>query len=161
MNSTFATSAGKDVPNRAQGYDDNYRLIEAPDWPALRPPGGFLSTVLDLAKWDAVLNTDKILSESSRRQMWTPVKLNDGTSHPHGFGWQLEAFRNLKSVRHSGGMPGFRAMFARYPDEKLTIIFLMNLNDVDPFTLLSGLTGLYVPASASVAASGAILRNSN
>ena len=45
-------------------------------------PVGFSPRLLDLAKWDAALYTDSILSDATRRQMWTPVQLNDGTSHP-------------------------------------------------------------------------------
>jgi CubicO group peptidase (beta-lactamase class C family) len=81
MNSTYPTNTKVIVPNRALGYADNDKLRDAVDWPALRPSGAFLSTILDLAKWDAVLYTDKILNASSRRQMWTAVKLNDGTSY--------------------------------------------------------------------------------
>ena len=86
MNTTYTTNTTEKVPNRAVGYRDNDKLLNAGDWAALRPSGAFLSTVLDLAKWDAVLNTDRILTESTRRQMWTPVTLNDGSSGPYGFG---------------------------------------------------------------------------
>ena len=89
MKTTYPTNTKVSVLNLAQGYVDNEKLLDANYWPALRPSGAFLSTVLDLAKWDAVLYTDKILSDSTRRQMWTPVTLNDGTSHPYGFGWEL------------------------------------------------------------------------
>jgi CubicO group peptidase (beta-lactamase class C family) len=49
MNTTHPTNAKLSVPNRAVGYSDNDKLLEARDWPALRPSGAFLSTVLDLA----------------------------------------------------------------------------------------------------------------
>lgn len=146
MNTTFTTNTKASLPNRAQGYSDNDKLLPADDWPALRPSGAFISTVLDLAKWDAVLNTDKLLSDSTRRQMWTPVKLNNGTSYPYGFGWQLGEFRGRKLVHHSGGMPGFRARFARLVDDHLTIIVLMNLDDVDVNSIVEGVAALYLPA---------------
>ena len=34
---------------------------------------GIMSTVLDLAKWDAALRSEKILKQSSLNLMWTPV----------------------------------------------------------------------------------------
>jgi D-alanyl-D-alanine carboxypeptidase len=86
MNTTYPTNTEVNVSNLAQGYVDNHKLLNADKWPALRPSGAFLSSVLDLAKWDAVLYTNKILSDSTRHEMWTPVKLNDGTSFPYGFG---------------------------------------------------------------------------
>lgn len=78
MQSTRTTTTTERAPHLAQGYVDNDALRDADDWPAVRPSGAFLSTVLDLAKWDAALYTDDILSASTRRQMWTPVTLNDG-----------------------------------------------------------------------------------
>ena len=146
MDMTFPTNTKARVPNRAIGYADNDKLLTADDWPALRPSGAFLSTVLDLAKWDAVLSTGRILSESSRRQMWTPVTLNDGTTSPYGFGWELQSPPGRTLVHHSGGMPGFRAMFARYMNERVTVIVLMNLDDVDQRSIVQGIAELYLPA---------------
>lgn len=149
MRATFPTNTKERVPNRAVGYADNDKLLTADDWPALRPSGAFLSTVLDLAKWDAVLYTDKIISEPSRRQMWTPVRLNDGTTSPYGFGWELQSPPGRTLVHHSGGMPGFRAMFARYMNDRVTVIVLMNLDDVDQRSIVQGIAELYLPAVAA------------
>jgi D-alanyl-D-alanine carboxypeptidase len=143
MHTTFPTNTKEKVPNRAHGYTDNDKLNPADDWTALRPSGAFLSTVLDLAKWDAVLNTDKVLKESTRRQMWTQGTLKDGTSAPYGFGWQIASRNGTKLVYHYGGMTGFRAAFARFVDERLTVIVLMNLDDVDPESIVHGVAALY------------------
>lgn len=122
----FPTNTKERVPNRARGYADNDKLKETNDWLALHPGGGFLSTVLDLAKWDAALETDKIISESNRREMWTPVHLNDGTSHPYGLGWELDPLDGHQRVHHGGSLPGFRSAFSRFLDTQLTVIILMN-----------------------------------
>lgn len=149
MNTTYPTDTKVDLPNRAQGYVDNDELRDAPEWLALRPSGAFLSTVLDMAKWDAMLYTDQILTDSTRQQMWTPVKLNHGASYPYGFGWQLNSRQGRKLVHHGGGMPGARAAFARFVDDRLTIIVLMNLDDVDKDSIVYGVAALYLPAPAS------------
>jgi CubicO group peptidase (beta-lactamase class C family) len=144
MLNTYPTNTKTPVSNPAKGYVDNDKLLDADEWTALRPSGAFISTVLDLAKWDSILYTDKILSESTRGQMWTPAKLNDGTSCRYGFGWMLDSFRGHRLVHHSGGMPGFRSEFARFVDDRLTIIFLTNLNDVDPGAILQGVSAFYL-----------------
>lgn len=144
MNATYPTNTKVALPNRAQGYVDNDKLREAGEWLALRPSGAFLSTVLDMAKWDAMLYTDKILSEATRHQMWTPVKLNNGTTYPYGFGWQLEPLSGRRTVYHSGGGPGARTKFVRFPDDKLSIIVLINLDDVDVDSLVEGIAALYL-----------------
>jgi CubicO group peptidase (beta-lactamase class C family) len=149
MNTTWPTNTTERVPNRAQGYVDNDALRDAPEWLALRPSGAFLSTAMDLAKWDATLYTDKVLRESTRRQMWTPVTLNDSSSYPYGFGWMFLDVNGYRLVHHPGGMPGARADVARFVDEGLTIILVMNLDDVDINTLVTGVATRYLPARAN------------
>lgn len=91
MNATRTTNMTELVPNRANGYVwRNGKLQNASIYFALRPSGALLSTVLDLAKWDAALQNGKLLKQSTLEQMWTPVKLNSGKTHPYGFGWELE-----------------------------------------------------------------------
>src|SRR5688572_24355285 len=144
MTATYPTNTKGTIAQRAAGYTDNEKLDEAPEWMALRPSGAFLSTVLDLAKWDAMLYTDRILADSTKQLMWTSVRLTDGRDHGYGFGWQLGAFRNRRMVHHGGGGPGIASEFARFVDERLSIILLINLDDVDSETLLYGIAGLYL-----------------
>jgi hypothetical protein len=120
-------------------------LQNAANYLALRPSGAFLSTVLDLAKWDAALYTDRVLKQSTRDQMWAPVKLNNGTSHPYGFGWELDTVGGHKVVRHGGSLPGFRAELARFVDDKLTIIVLTNGNNAAPYSIALGVAELHLP----------------
>jgi CubicO group peptidase (beta-lactamase class C family) len=143
MHSTRTTTLDPG-PDQAIGYVDNDRLLVADHWPALRPSGAFVSTVLDLARWEAILYADAILTESSRSAMWTPVTLEGGGVGPYGFGWQISD-QGRRLVFHFGGMPGFRAGYARYVNEGLTIIFLANLDDIDPYAILVGVANLHLP----------------
>lgn len=142
---TYPTNTQVSVANLARGYVDNDNLLDAPHWVALRPSGAFTSTVMDLAKWDAALSADRILSDTTRRQMWSLVQLADGSTHGYGFGWMLGSWRGHKLVHHTGGMPGFRSEFARFVDDHLTVIFLMNLDDADPGAILQGVSAIYLP----------------
>jgi CubicO group peptidase (beta-lactamase class C family) len=146
MHRTYPTNTTQPVPDRARGYSDNEKLQPVDEWPALRASGAFLSTVLDLAKWDAALYTDQILNAATREQMWTPARLNGGGSHGYGLGWQLESHHGRRLVHHGGGMPGFGAEFARYVDDRLTIIMLINLDDADEDSIARGVARLYLPA---------------
>lgn len=148
MSSTRPTNTKEPPANRASGYSDNDKLLDAVEWSGLRPSGAFFSTVLDLAKWDAALDANRILSESSRRQMWTPVTLNDGTTYPYGFGWQLDPLNGHRQVHHGGGLPGFGSQFAKFPDDRLTVIALVNLDDNALEELVSGVAALYLPVTA-------------
>jgi D-alanyl-D-alanine carboxypeptidase len=71
------------------------------------------------------------LTEASRQAMWTPVRLADGTTHPYGFGWELGSRGGRRHVGHGGSLPGFRSAYARFPDDRLSIILLVNADDVD------------------------------
>src|SRR5262245_29152588 len=81
MSSTRIISEADIVPNRAAGYRLVKEEIKNQDWvsPALNTTadGALYFNVVDLAKWDAALYTEKLLKKSSLDQMWTPVKLND------------------------------------------------------------------------------------
>ena len=143
MRSTWPTNEKAEIQKRAVGYTGKDNSLRADDWPALRASGAFLSTVLDLAKWDAQLSTARVLQADSRRQMWTPVRLKDGTTAPYGFGWHVDTWSGRPRIRHGGGLPGFISEFARFEDERLTIIALANGDDVDLPSLVSGIAQLY------------------
>ena len=93
----------------------------AADFLALRPSGAFLSTVLDLATWDSLLYTDRILTQATRRVDVDAVRLNDGATHPYGLGWHVDSTKNGKRVWHGGGLPGFVSHFVRYLDHGLSV----------------------------------------
>jgi len=106
--------------------------------------GFFASTAEDLAKWDAALDTDALLSKASREQMWTPMLLSSGKPTLYGFGWYIETFRNHRIIGHAGATGGYSANLTRFPDDKLTVIVLANLRDVNAFQIGRGIAGLYV-----------------
>jgi D-alanyl-D-alanine carboxypeptidase len=144
MRSTWPTNTTQTLVNRATGYTDDDNPREASNWTAMRPSGAFLSTVSDLAKWEARLFTDTPLPEATRRDMWTPVTLTDGTTHPYGFGWGLEPLNGRRQVRHGGSLPGFISEYARFVDDGVSVIVLMNTDDADVRGLARGVAALYL-----------------
>jgi CubicO group peptidase (beta-lactamase class C family) len=113
---------------------------------------GIMSTALDLAKWDAALSSERILKQSSLNLMWTPVRLNDGDTHPYGFGWGLDERRGHKIVGH-GGMTGTE--IERFINDRLTIIVLTNLGswgvatpEVDSWGITKKVAEFYLPGLA-------------
>ena len=143
MTATVPTNSPDDVSNRAAGYggEDNKRKVQ--DWIALRASGAFFSTVLDLAKWDALLYTDKILSDRTRREMSAQVRLTNGEAAPYGFGWHVESGRGGRILWHGGGLPGFTSHFVRYIDRGLSVIVLSNGDDSDMGGIASGIAKVY------------------
>lgn len=146
MSSTRTTTMTDLVQNRANGYAwAKGKYQNADIYFALRPSGAFLSTVNDLAKWDAALYTDKFLTKATRDQMWTPVKLNSGETYAYGFGWSLDPAGSHRQVHHGGALPGFRAEFTRLVDDKLSVIVLTNGDGANAASIAAGIADRYIP----------------
>jgi len=146
MNSTRTTTMTDLVQDRANGYGwREGKYSNAADFLALRPSGAFLSNVLDLAKWDAALYTDRLLKQLTREQMWTAVKLNGGTTSPYGFGWELDSVGGHKLIHHGGTLPGFRAELSRFLNDKLTVIVLTNSDSANPREIALDVAEFYIP----------------
>ena len=151
MNATRSTDPQPIVRNRASGYEWKNDHFE--NRPVLLPAvafsaGSLLSTVEDMAKWDAALYTEKLLKKSSLDQMWTAPATNDGTDAPfnYGFGWFIENYHGHRLVQHSGGTPGFSSTMYRFVSDKLTIIILTNHADRILDQLAIDLAGISLPA---------------
>jgi CubicO group peptidase (beta-lactamase class C family) len=141
------------IKNRTDGYTlrngqpIHFRYVGAVE---LSSYVGIHSTVKDLIKWDTALGAGKLVKKSSLDLMWTPVKLNGGTSHPYGFGWRMDERHGHRLIYHRGASG---AEYSRYPDDGLTVIVLTNLGlwdrtpgpEVQAFGLTEGVAAYYVP----------------
>ncbi len=137
------------VPNRADGYEwENNKLVGRDyDLTDVFSAGAIVSTVLDLAKWDAALRGDDFLKPASKAQIWTPVRFNNGKPYPYGFGWNVTEFRGHKLVSHGGQTAGFAANISRYVDDNLTVIVLTNSGEQGLGGVIArGIAKIYIPA---------------
>lgn len=135
------------IPNRAAGYELKDGKIKNQDWvsPSLNTTadGALYLTALDMSHWAEGLNGNRLLKSESFKQMWTAVKLNNGTSFPYGFGWRLGYQRGHRVIEHSGHWQGFSTGICRYPDFGLTVITLANLADLSSLTIAEEIAGLH------------------
>jgi D-alanyl-D-alanine carboxypeptidase len=149
MSRTTVSPGTATVPGLAAGYEWKNDHLRPGDNLAksmkATGPGGILSSVLDMAKWDAALYTQKLLKESSLLQMWTPVRLNNGDTPSYGFGWIVGDSAGHHSVWHNGGISGFSSAFYRLLDDQLTVIVLANRLDFSADTMAKEIAGIYVP----------------
>jgi CubicO group peptidase (beta-lactamase class C family) len=149
MTTTRIISEADIVPNRAAGYRLVKGELKNQEWvaPTLNTTadGSLYLSVLDLAKWDAALYTERILRRDSLKRMWTPVTLRSGKTHAYGFGWALGDIRGHRIVEHGGAWQGFKSAIVRFPDDRLTVILLANLADTDPSKLAHGIAAILDP----------------
>jgi len=154
MATTRIISEADIVPNRSSGYRLDHGILKNQEWvsPSLNTTadGSLYFSVLDLAKWDAALYTEKLLHRSSFDQMWTTVRLADGqpNSGHYGFGWFIDKQDGHRLVQHSGAWQGFQTHISRYIDDKLTIIALSNLGGSKPSDICDGVGKLYLSGTA-------------
>ena len=125
------------IPNRASGYEQTNHvwMNRDSDLTEVFSAGAIASTVGDLAKWNASLDSDRLLNAASKEQMWTPVKLNDGKTRKYGFGWYVDAVEGHKNIGHGGSTSGFSASIQRFPDNRLAVIILTNTDEEIATTL--------------------------
>jgi CubicO group peptidase (beta-lactamase class C family) len=151
MSATRTTSRLALVPNQAEGYhwqDSTWTHDEL--LVALRPSGAFLSTAQDMARWEAALHQENILTRASREAMWTPTRLNNGATYGYGFGWELDSLDGRLRIKHGGALGGFRSIYMRFPHEDIAVVVLTNLGrngdpaGFTPASIAEGVARLYL-----------------
>ncbi|HEY6621224.1 MAG TPA: serine hydrolase domain-containing protein [Steroidobacteraceae bacterium] len=150
MSTTRIISEADIIPNRAAGYRLENGQIKNQEWvsPSANSTadGSLYFTILDLAKWDAALYTEKVLKESSKREMWTVATLRDGKPNPgsYGFAWFVDSRGGHRLVGHGGRWQGFTTHIARYMDDGLTIVILTNQGNCDAQRIVDELAAIYL-----------------
>jgi CubicO group peptidase (beta-lactamase class C family) len=106
--------------------------------PNVSAAAGLLSTVLDLARFDAAIDRHHFLRQETQDRAWTRFVSNRGEPLPYGLGWFVEDYHGVKLVWHSGNWgSGFSANYVKVPAKGLTLILLGNseaLSDPASFT---------------------------
>lgn len=152
MTSTTNREPSNIVPHRADGYEKHKGVWHNRDYDLtdIFAAGEIISTVGDLAKWSAALDTDQLLSPSTKSQMWTPEKLKDGSNTGYGFGWRMANLDGRRNIGHGGSTSGFSATFQRFPDEHLAIIVLSNSGEEGVATTIArSIANSYLPKPRS------------
>ena len=119
------------ILNRASGYVAKNGQFENAGFVNMTVPagaGGLYSTTEDLLKWEQGLFGGKLLRQASLDKMTTPFKEKES----YAFGLQVDSVGGLKVIQHGGGIEGFNTSLAFYPDDKLTVVVLGNVNGNAP-----------------------------
>lgn len=139
MENTGYDHSEKILAHRASGYTSKKDIvINAPfiDMSIPFSTGGLYSTVGDLLVWNNALYTDKLISKKALELMFTPVKMG------YGYGWTIDTFNNHKCIRHGGWIFGFNNSIMRFPDEKIAVIVLSNIDTISANTIAHDLAAI-------------------
>jgi len=119
------------APDHASGYSpqpNGWRLV--PEGSGYAGNAGMMASVRDLLLWannfaDARVGTPALLA-----RMQTATVLTGGQTTPHGMGFGIGNYRGARSFRTSGGDVGTATELVLYPDQKLAIAVLCNMDSV-------------------------------
>jgi CubicO group peptidase (beta-lactamase class C family) len=128
------------IPRRASGYWPGGNGLENADRPDTRygfSAGALYSTTEDLLRWEEGLFGGKVLSPASLRKMTTPFKSD------YACGLHVKRVNGRLMIEHDGNNIGFNADMAYYPEDRVAVIVLANLNGT--------VTGEMIGALAAVA----------
>jgi CubicO group peptidase (beta-lactamase class C family) len=117
------------IPNRVAGYvwsDHGWENAPTIGLTHHFANGGLVSSIMDLAKWEAALTAYTLLSAEQLAQMWRPQTLVDGRLIEYGYGWMITQQEGHRLVAHGGAIPGFTAYIARFIDRGLSVVVLTN-----------------------------------
>jgi CubicO group peptidase (beta-lactamase class C family) len=139
MNDSGYDSNTAVIPRRAAGYmpsptgpvNAGYVHMSIP-----HGAGALYSTTEDLLRWEQGLFGGKLLSPASLAKMTTPFKSD------YALGVVVRTAHGRKVVQHGGGIDGFNTYLAYYPDNKLTVAVLANINGETPGQIATKLADL-------------------
>ena len=125
--------------HRASGYTAFGTILMNADYINMTVPSGagaLYSTVEDLLRWEQALFGGKVVSAESLKKMTTAFLNN------YAYGLLVTEVNHHKVIGHGGGIEGFNTELRYYPDDKLVVAVLGNVNGGVPRQIAERLEAL-------------------
>jgi D-alanyl-D-alanine carboxypeptidase len=135
MKHSFYDDTARIIPRRAAGYSKGKDGFVNAAYLSMSQPhaaGSLVSTVDDLAIWDASLYTERLVKQESLKRAWSTSKLNNGKATNYGFGWSVNSYEGHPVIEHSGGINGFASYALRMPNDRVYVAALTNKDFESP-----------------------------
>jgi CubicO group peptidase (beta-lactamase class C family) len=100
---------------------------------AINAAAGLVSTVRDLALYDAALDAQVFVSPSMQLIAWTPFRLAGGHDSPYALGWFVQSTSAGTAVWHYGQWPVFSSLILKLPQRGMTLILLANSDGLSSY----------------------------
>lgn len=156
------------IPKRVPGYAATPTGYVNASYLSMTVPyaaGALVSSVDDLARWDAALYTDKLVPREWLDKAFTGARTTDGKPTHYGYGWSIGSYKGHRSIEHDGGINGFGSDAIRLPDDRLYIAVLQNSErtpardpDTVAFKVAALLIGEPIPEAVAIKLPEVILR---
>ncbi len=125
MNDSGYDSHASIIAHRADGYAHGPNGLENASFLSMTVPyaaGALYSTVENLHRWNHGLFGGKVLKPASLARMTTPP------TGDYAFGIARGNRAGQRVLEHGGGINGFNTKLAYYPEDKVTVVALSNIN---------------------------------
>jgi CubicO group peptidase (beta-lactamase class C family) len=116
------------IPRLARPYQTSGKGFVSADFPptGISASAGLLSSVIDLAQYDAAIDANVFISSESQQRAWTNATSTTGQTLPYGLGWFVQRERGVRLIWHYGQWPQYSALYLKVPERHLTLILLAN-----------------------------------
>jgi len=121
------------VPNSASSHtmdeSGRYRRTEYCGGVDYAGAGAIVSTVDDMLRWMAHMDSPTTGTSETWRLMKTPQVLTNTLSTGYGMGLESVAYRGIQTLQHSGGGFGSNAQMLKVPSLGLDVTVMVNRSD--------------------------------
>jgi serine beta-lactamase-like protein LACTB, mitochondrial len=135
MEQTQVDDRFKIIPYRTRFYQkqDSGEVVNADflDSSYKIPGGGWLSSAEDMARFEAAILNDKLVTRPTRDLMWTPLKPSDGAKDDYGLGWARRTFDGMEAEGHDGSQQGTSTAFLIAAPQRAGVVVLANMEGED------------------------------
>jgi hypothetical protein len=112
MNTARILTYADTDPNRATGYRMSNGRIVQQEWVSATfnqtADGVFYLSLDDFLAWERGVRERALLKPESWSQIFTPVILNNGKTHPYGFAWEITKKGGQTVHGHDGSLEVLR-----------------------------------------------------
>lgn len=154
MTQTFIMDErGEVFPRCADSYEksahNGFRKVF--DNSTVQGAGGIYTTIPDLAKWMANFGHAKVGGPGAIAQMQERGVLNNGDTLDYAFGLDIDRYRGVRRIQHTGASAGYRAILTYFPDQDLGIVMKSNFAGFNGADLTDKITDLVLKAELTQA----------
>ena len=100
--------------------------------------GELAMTAHDLALWDISMIDQTVLKPESYRALETEVEMNNGVGSRYGLGVSVGMADGRRIISHGGEVSGFTARNEVYPDDRVAIVVLTNMDATSASEQIAG-----------------------
>ncbi len=138
-----------EMPDGTIGYEGN---VEAGFRPAVNRivwtgDAGVIASLDDMIAWERHIDATRDDAGSLYRRLSVPVAFSDGAPAAYGFGLSRGALLGRAITGHGGGLRGWRSFRFNMPEERISVVCLMN-HMADPRAAGADLLGALLDAPA-------------